>query len=108
MIRLMQIKVKEEGREGIYLPDKESLIAFIKSKNFEQIHNFIPGPVMLGADHSVESVIEAIKSCDRIAVLLGSAYRNNMNHALSVIHGLNMEMYDIGEITANDLEFIVD
>ncbi len=34
----MKIKVKKEGREGIYLPEKLSLIEFIISFNLDDIH----------------------------------------------------------------------
>lgn len=101
----MKVKVTKEGRDGIYLPDKESLKAWIKEQNFEEIHNFIPSSMMmLGADHSVESVLKDIDEADRLAVLTGDAQSNNLGHALSIIKGEKMEMYDIGKVTEEDLE----
>lgn len=101
----MKIKATKEGRDGIYIPEKESLIAWVKAQNFEQIHNFIPtGNMMLGADHSVESVLEDITKADRLAVLTGDAQSNNLGHALSIIRNDKMEMYDIGKLTNDDIE----
>jgi hypothetical protein len=101
----MKIKVTKEGREGIFIPEKESLIAWIKEQKFEQIHNFIPtANMMLGADHDVESVIKDIEKSDRLAILTGDAQANNLGHALSLIFENKMEMYDIGKITEEDLD----
>ena len=48
----MKIKAQKEGRPNIYIPEKKSLKAFIISKKFDMIHNFIPsGSMILGADH---------------------------------------------------------
>ncbi len=103
----MQIQVKPEGRENIYLPEKESLKDWITSKRFKQIHNFIPSTFgVIGADHETKSVLEDIDQAERIAILTGSAQRNNMRHALSIIKNNKMQMYDIGEITEQDLEII--
>ena len=100
----MKIKVTKEGREGIYLPEKESLKEWIKEQKFEQIHNFIPSSsLMLGADHSVESVLDDIDRADRLGILTGKAQANNLGHALSIISNEKMEMYDIGNITEEDL-----
>lgn len=104
----MKIKVKKEGRKGMYLVEKEDIKEFIKSKNFEQIHNY-PAPtgnIFVGADHSVKSVLEDIDKSERIAILIGSACANNMGHSLSVIINNKLEMFDIGEITEKDLDII--
>ena len=99
------IKCKPEGRPEIYIPEKESLKEWIKFKGFKQIHNFIPGGMMLiGADHSVESVLEDIDNSDRIALVTGKQAGTNIGHELAIILNNRLEMYDIGKITPDDLE----
>jgi hypothetical protein len=99
---MKKIKAKAEGRENIWIPEKESLKAWIKNKKFEQIHNFIPsGNIILGADHSVESVLKDIDNADRIAVFTNGV--GNMGHALSIIKDEKLECYDIGELNDKDI-----
>lgn len=106
------IVVSPEGREGIWLADRASLKAWIAAQGFEEIHNFgtsAPG-MLVGADHSVESVLSDIDEADKVAVLTGQARRDNVGHALALImppnHGLpeRLEMYDIGEIPESVLQ----
>lgn len=101
----MRIKVKPEGRQDIYIPEKESLKVWIKSKNFEKIHNFIPGSgFILGADHEVEGVLEDIDNAERIALCILSNSTANIGHELSIIADDKLELYDIGKLTEEDLE----
>lgn len=103
----MKIKVKPEGREGVWLPEKESLKQFLVDKKIDPIHNFVPsGMMFIGADHDQKSVLEDIDKADSLAILTGKAQGQNIGHALSLITGEKMEMYDIGEITEEDLEKI--
>ena len=100
----MQIKVKKEGRPNIYVPEKESLKKFIKSKKLKQIHNFIPtSRMMLGADHNVKDVLEDIDMADRVAIFTSS---QNMGHSLALIYKNKLECYDIGKINEKDLIII--
>ena len=102
----MKIKVKKEGREGVYLVEKEEIKKYLKNEGYEMIHNY-PAPtggMLIGADHSLESVLEDIDKSERIAILTGSAGLNNMGHSLSVIIENKLELFDIGEITEKDLE----
>jgi hypothetical protein len=100
----MKIKVKPEGREGIWIPDKESLIDFLVIYEDDSIHNMKPiGSIMLGADHSKESVIEEVKGAERISIMTGSALRHNLNHSLAVITNNELSIFDIGKITESDL-----
>lgn len=100
----MKIKVKPEGRDDIYIPEKESLKEWILYKKFDHIHNFIPtGFAFLGADHEVKSVLKDIDDANSLAILIGAAFKHNMKHALSIIEKDKMEMYDIGEVTLKDL-----
>ncbi len=99
----MKLKVKPEGRKGIYIPEKESLKEFIKERKLETIHNFIPtGMMMLGADHAVGSVLEDIAEADRLAIFTDSSA--NMGHSLALITKEKLECYDIGDITEEELE----
>lgn len=98
----MKIKVTPEGRKGIYIPEKESLKAWIRFKKFKQIHNFIPsGMMMIGADHDVKSVLEDIDRADRLAVFTDP--HANMGHSLALIYQNKLECYDIGKITEDDV-----
>jgi hypothetical protein len=105
----MKISVIPEGREGCYLADVTSLKAWIEQENFDRIHNFIAaGPVIIGADHEVDSVIKDIDNALTVAILTGEAKRGNHNHALALIlpegQTGRLEMYDIGDITEDDLD----
>lgn len=98
----MKIKVQREGRENMWIPEKRSLKSFIKSKHFETIHNFIPtGIAILGADHSVDSVLNDIDNADRIAIFTDTYM--NMGHSMALIRNEKLECYDIGKITDDDL-----
>ena len=102
----MKIKVKPERREATYIPDKDSLKLWIKDKGFKEIHNFVnPGSGMfIGADHDVESVLDDITEADRIGLVLEEAGSMNMGHALSIIKNNHLDVFDIGELTKDDLD----
>lgn len=102
----MKIQVKPEGRENMWLvTNKDSLIAYIKSLNLEMIHNFLPtGFAMIGADHSVESVIEDIQNAnDRVAVFTDKTM--NMGHSLAIAD-TKLSCFDIGAITLDNLDIV--
>lgn len=108
MIKDVKIKVKPEGREGVYLVvDKDSLKDFIRGQGLETIHNFIGSlpSMVIGADHGVDSVMTDIDAGERIAVLTGNAQRGNLGHALAIADD-KLEMYDIGEVTEENLEVV--
>lgn len=94
------IKVKEEGRLGVWIvTDKQSLVDFVQDNCGERIHCFIQtGNCITGADWSKESVIDEINKAERLAVLTKPAAINNMNHNLSVIVGNTLKMFDIGDL----------
>lgn len=107
----MGISVTPEGRDGVWVPDRDSLKAWITEQGFDAIHNFISaGPALIGADHDVESVLADIDRADRVGLLTGDAKKGNLNHALALIFIDNpagdehLEMYDIGELTEEHLE----
>ena len=97
-----KIKATKEGRPNIWIPDKGSLKAFIKAKKLKKIHNFIPtGPMMIGADHDVKSVLKDIDRAERCAIFTDSS---NMGHSLALISNNRLECYDIGKIRINDIK----
>ncbi len=99
---MKKIIVKPEGRNGIWIPEKESLKSWIRSKKFGAIHNFIPtGSMVLGADHEVKSVLEDIDRAERLAVF--TDHTANMGHALALVTGNKLECYDIGKLEDKDL-----
>ena len=97
----MKLKVKPEGRKGLYLVEKKDIRAFIKAKKFKQIHNVIPSEsMMFGADHNVKSVLEDIDNSERMGITVPP----QVGHALSIIKDERLELYDIGDLTEKDLE----
>lgn len=101
----MKIKVKPEGRKDVYIPEKESLKKWIRSKKFKQIHNFIPGGMMIvGADHDVKGVLEDIENSELLVLCILSNHNAQMGHELSVIRNNKLEVYDIGRLTEEDLD----
>jgi hypothetical protein len=101
----MKIAVTPEGREGVWLADKESVKDFIREKGWSHLHNYKPtGNLMIGADHEVADVLEDIDRAERLAILTGASARGNMGHALALIIQNRLECFDIGKITPEDLE----
>ena len=103
-----KIKVIPEGRDGIYVPDKASLIDWIEDYPHDTIHCFVPMQFgAIGADWDRESVVEAIRRAERLAILTGQSFAHNLKHALSVIvktdRGEELKMFDIGDVE-EDLE----
>jgi hypothetical protein len=78
--------VAPEGRPGVYLADRVSLIAWLERSPDVHIHCLLPvGPTVIGANWPKEKVIEAIRLASRVGVMTGEARRNNLGHALAVI-----------------------
>ena len=103
---MSKIKVEPEGREGVYTCKKEDIVEWLKKNNMDMIHNYggNSAPFMIGADWGKSQVIAEINRSSRIGILTGSALSNNLRHGLSVITGDKLEMFDIGEITDDDLD----
>jgi len=103
-ITMDKLKVKPEGREGVWLIEKEDLKQYLLLDEQEEYHCFIGGgQAFIGAGWQKESVIDEIDKSERLAILIGDSLRNNMNHALAVISNNMLYMFDIGKITENDL-----
>jgi len=101
-----KIKVKKEGREGVYTCKQEDIIEWLEQSDLDLIHNYTGGngPLVIGADWTKLQVIEQIRKSERIGILTGGALMGNLRHGLSVIANNKLEMFDIGEITGDDLE----
>ena len=98
----MKIIAKPEGREDLWIPEKQSLIEYIKSLGLTKIHHFTGGSCMvIGADHSLESVIEDISKTDIICIMTDK--RHNLGHSLALVIDNKLECYDIGEIKKDNL-----
>lgn len=103
------IKVTPEGRDGLWIADKDSVVEFLDGYEHDEIHNLMPaGVVQLGADWEKVKVIEKVKDAERIAIATGSSYRSNLRHALAVIVDNELLLFDIGEITEDGLEMTND
>ncbi len=103
---MMKFKVKPEGRDGVWLAEEKNVIAWLKSYRKKKIHNFLgdTGAILIGVDWDKKAVVEKLEVSNRVAILTGAAFRRNMRHALSVIAQDSLYMFDIGEITEDDLE----
>jgi len=101
----MKIKVIPEGRPGIFLVEKQNILEWLKGYKKKEIHNILPsGAFMIGADWKKKQVVADIKRSEKIAVLIGEAQKKNFRHALSVIVDNELKLFDIGEITEEDLD----
>ena len=102
-----KIKVKPEGRDGVWLIDTVEALKLVNNFPDEMIHNFLPGAFgVIGADWDKESVIEKINNSERVGLLTGDALKQNYRHALSVIEKNKLYMFDVGEITERDLQVL--
>ena len=102
-----KIKVKLEGRVGVWLIDKDEAIKLINNYSDDMIHNFVSAPFgVIGADWHKEDVIETVNNSERIALLTGDALKQNFRHALSVIEDNELYMFDVGEIANGDLQIL--
>ena len=97
----MKLKVRPEGREGVWIIEKTDLIKWLMRYKEKQIHCFLGS---IGADWQKKNVIDHIKESDRNAILTGDSQKNNLCHAVSSIRGNTRYMFDIGEITEEDLQ----
>lgn len=101
----LKIDVSREGREDIFIPSRESLITWLRNKNFKEVPHMHSGNhVMIGTDWSLNETIEMIGKGDKIGLLVGMRATKNMSHSLSVIYMRELHMFDIGAITEEDLD----
>lgn len=90
-----KVKVTPEGREGLYLVSPDEIIAHLEKADFEQVHTFRGDwPLLIGADWEKDSVIEFLKTADKIAF----TFPHQVLHALVGVAGENRVLFDIGEI----------
>lgn len=104
--RMRKIKATKEGRKNVWLPDKDSLKEFIRSRKMKMIHNLSQsGMLLLGADHDVKSVLEDIDNADRLTIFTNPL--TNMGHSLAIIRKNTLDCYDIGKISESDINHIL-
>lgn len=100
----LKIPVKKEGREGIYLVEKDEIIDFIVKRVKGRIHCFIgDSPMMIGADWDKTEVKKFIrKEAKQIAIMTEPNF--TMKHQLVCLTDNKRYSFDIGEIELKDLE----
>jgi len=77
---------------------------FIKGLGCEYIHNTKPsGAMMFGADHELQSVLDDIDENERIAILTDKSGSFTMGHHLTIIIDNKHSLFDIGNISEEDL-----
>ena len=118
-----KIKVKPEGREGIYLVEPDEICKWINANLVYKpdeddpdpeekvyIHCYVGDfPTLIGADWSKQKVIEYLKECDSIGIVIP----HQINHAIAGISGSDEKgwtryLFDIREITEDMLEVQAD
>lgn len=97
-----KIKVKREGREGVYLVEPAEAVKLLTEK---EIHCFVGNPpLLIGADWPRADVEKWLLSCERVAVLTGDSAKLNIGHALVAIRGDERKLFDVGKVSDEDLE----
>lgn len=101
---MRKIKVTPEGRPNIWIPEKDSLKLYIRSTRKKLIHHYFGDtqPIFVGADHETKSVLEDIDKAERLAVFTDR--HSNLGHSLAVIINNRLHMFDIGQLTMDNLE----
>lgn len=104
---MVKVKVKPEGREGIYLATPAQACKFIDQLGYKHIHNFLANDdssMIIGADWSVKSVKELLNKKGVRIAFITSNEGVFANHRLVVVDGYDRNIFDIGEITDEDFE----
>jgi len=102
-----KIKVTPEGRNGVWIIDKKEAVKIINSQKDEMIHNIISAEIgVIGADWSKKSAIKIIKKSAKLAITTGESLNKNFRHSLAVVANDTLYLFDIGEITEENLEVI--
>lgn len=100
----MKIKVRAEGREGVYLLTKENAIEFINGLEMERIHNFVGAPPLLvGCDWDKQDVADLINKEETLQALLLEP-NFTLAHQLVCTTNTKRYMFDVGAITTDDIE----
>ena len=101
----MKIKVKKSmSEEGIFLVEKKEIKKYIKALGVKTMHVINPNSSLaVSYDYTIENVLKAVDESDRLALLTGTASKNNLGHNLSIVKKDLLLMFNIGEIE-KDLE----
>lgn len=102
-----KIKAKKEGREGVYLINKEEAIKLVNECSGKTIHNFIGegSPMLIGCDWSKKTVREFLnKKAKSIALL----FEPNLviGHQLVGLTDDKRYSFDIGKIEKSNLTIV--
>lgn len=103
-----KLRVTPEGRTNIFLVERAEIIRYIVTRDVSRFHcrSDINSRIDSGCDMNRREVVDMIAVADRIAVTTGDAYLNNYRHALSVIKGNELYLFDIGMFNGENLEVI--
>lgn len=108
------IKVKREGRDGVYIISPEELIKKINALTIKRFHSFKGNPpLMIGADWDKEDILNHIINGKEIYIgLLDESTRGvNFGHSITIITkingGWNRILFDM-PIKDDELEIIND
>lgn len=94
----MKIRCRREDVET-FVPEVEDLVAWIEAQDLEKIHNFLPrGSILLGADWPVDHVLKRLRKDSRVVVTTGKALQQNVGHAISVVDGEFLYLFDVGDL----------
>lgn len=98
-----KIKVKPEGREGVYIVEKDEAERFVESLPCDTIHNFIGGHAfMLGADWTKSEVINFLRDAEQVAIVMEPNI--TMRHHLVALTADKRYSFDVGVIAVEELE----
>ena len=94
----MKIKVKRSITDGIFIVSKKEITKYIKSLKLKSIHVINPNSSFDNYDYTLENALKKIDEADSLAVLTGSASKNNLEHNLSIVKDDNLLLFDIGGV----------
>lgn len=98
----MEIKVKRSITEGVFLVDKKEITKYIKDSGLKKIHVINPdSSLFANYDYTIENALEKINEADSLAVVIGRAAANNLDHNLSVVKGGALLLFNIGDVEKN-------
>lgn len=102
----MKIKVKRSFTEGVFTVEKEEVIKYIKSSGLKSIHIINPSSSLFtNYDCTTENTLKKVRDADLLAIVIGRAAANNLDHNLSVVKNDELLIFKIGDVE-KDLDII--
>jgi hypothetical protein len=104
----MKIQVKPEGREGVFLVEREEALKFVTSLEQEKIHNFLGSDFMqFGCNWEKSKVLDFLRdTATSIAILIEPNL--TIGHHLVGLTETKRYGFDVGKLGLDDLEVIDD